>query len=420
MDRQESIGAPRRLRALAVQTTPTCSAEVTVLRMILTALDEETTGDSPQVVLVQGVDSNSPGGHQAAEAFAGLRSVSVHPLEVGRLGRGAESGRAQAAKVLDVARLWTEFRRLGPHLDEFRPDLVYSAQQRWDQRLACRLADRMRIPRVVHLHYTVGPWLGADAVRALATADAVIAVSEFLRADAAGAGVPARRVHTLLNPAPLPPSGRRSRACRPSRFRRELGIPEQATVVGMVGRLSPSKGQVSLLHAMLPLLSADASVHLVLAGQEYPAGNGMTRELGRLAADADVSRQVHLVGHRTDVPAVLEALDVFAHPSRSEPCAMSILEAMAYGLPVVAWREGGTVELVSHMETGILVQAMDIPGLTLAIQTLVRDAALRARMGDSAQKRAGQSFRTVDTARRFSDLLSLAALGEAYAGQGAL
>jgi glycosyltransferase involved in cell wall biosynthesis len=177
----------------------------------------------------------------------------------------------------------------------------------------------------------------------------------------------------------------------------------------MVARLSPSKCQPELFEAVLPLLQADDSLHFVLAGREYPAGNGMIDHLRGRAAEARVSSQVHLMGHRSDVPAVLDGLDVFAHPSRLEPCALSILEAMSHGLPVVAWREGGTVELVSHLETGILVPPMEIPALTQAIKALLTDGKRRKEMGDAGRARVRSRFRADEAAQRFVKLLARAA-----------
>src|SRR5262249_51184760 len=157
-----------------------------------------TTPERLEILLLQAVDGRRPDGQQVAEAFTGLGCVSVHPFEVGGLGREAASGVAQARKLIDVARLggtWRGPRRL---VEQFEPDLVYSSQQRWDQRLAVPLAESSGRPRVVHLHYNVGPWLGARSVRALTTADMVVTVSEFIRGDAIAAGAPADRVQTLL------------------------------------------------------------------------------------------------------------------------------------------------------------------------------------------------------------------------------
>jgi glycosyltransferase involved in cell wall biosynthesis len=239
----------------------------------------------------------------------------------------------------------------------------------------------------------------------------VLAVSDFIREDAIAAGVRADRIFTVRNPARNLQSSAAD-ASRPERraaFRRELSISDDALVVGMVGRLCASKGQLELFDAVAPLLRGDGSVHVVFAGREDPPGNGMSELLRRRAAGAGVSRQVHLLGHRRDIPAVLDGLDLFAHPSRFEPFGLAMLEAMANGLPVVAWQEGGAVELVSHLETGFLVAPMDLRALTEAISALLADAGRRNEMGDAGRARVRRMFRADDAARRFVGLLDAAA-----------
>jgi glycosyltransferase involved in cell wall biosynthesis len=356
------------------------------------------------------VDNKHPNGRQAAETFGRMGSVTVRAFDIGGLGRAAGSKTAQAMKVIDLTRLRLTRRRLQRLFLEFQPDVIYSAQQRWDQRIAVPLAELGSVARVVHLHYTVGPWLGATAVQTLLAADVVLAVSDFIRQDAIAAGVPGERVHTTHNPARyLPTLASVGSTEYPRPLRRELGISDEAAVVGMVGRVCAAKGQLELLDAMVPLLRAGRSVHLVIAGAEDPPGGGVRELLQRRVAAAGVSSQVHLLGYRTDIPMVLGGLDVFAHPSRDEPFGLAILEAMAQGLPVVAWRQGGPAEIVSHPDTGILVPAMDIPALTDALGGLLADRDRRQAMGKAARARVQNAFRADDAANRFVELLGSAA-----------
>jgi glycosyltransferase involved in cell wall biosynthesis len=388
-----------------VQTTPTMTAEVTVVHTLLNALDMWPPEHRPQILLLQGIDGKHPDGRQAAETFRRLSWLTVRSFEIGGLGRASGSKTEQAMKVMDLTRLRVARRRLQRLLQEFQPDVIYSAQQRWDQRLAVPLARLSGRPRVVHLHYTVGPWLGSQSVRALRAADTVLAISDFIHQDAIAAGVPGDRIHTTHNPAPYPSV--RANAT-PNVLRRELGISDDAAVVGMVGRLCETKCQLELLDAMLPLLRVERSVHLVFAGAEDPVGNGVREQLQQRAADAGVFSQVRLLGYRSDIPTVLDSLDVFAHPSRDEPFGLAILEAMAHGLPVVAWRQGGPAEVVSDPDTGILVAPMDITGLTEAIASLLANRDRRKAMGAAGRARVDRAFRADDAAGRFVELLGAA------------
>lgn len=137
-----------------------------------------------------------------------------------------------------------------------------------------------------------------------------------------------------------------------ARVRAELGIPENAWVVGTVGRLSPEKNQGLLIDAMAPML--DPRRHLVIVG------DGPEQE--KLAARARATlrpERIHFTGARQDVAALLASFDAFALTSDSEGLPLVLLEAMAVGVPVVATAVGGVPDLVEHGKTGSLVAPGD-------------------------------------------------------------
>jgi glycosyltransferase involved in cell wall biosynthesis len=145
-----------------------------------------------------------------------------------------------------------------------------------------------------------------------------------------------------------------------------------------VGRLKAPKDFVTLARA-LELLPRGAFRALV-------AGDGPDRELIPAAAPLE------LLGERDDVPDLLAAADVFVLSSRSEGLPISILEAMAAGLPVVATRVGGVPELVVDGETGLLVPPGDARALAAALRTLLGDRELRLRLGAAGRARAEREF----------------------------
>jgi len=396
------------LRLLAIQTSSEITPEARVLLSLLRALPAAAArrGAPVEVLLIQGVDrwAGTKEGYEAAAHFRTLPGVRVHTVNVGKLGQPGTGGLARAMKVRDLVALRLDRGRMIEAARRFRPDIVYSAQQLWDLRLAAPLARALDRPRVVHLHYTVGPWLGRDALQALRDARMVIGVSGFIRDDAIRHGVPAERTRLLYNSivAPELPA---SRDAAQSALRAEFGLPNDALVVGIVARLFENKGQVELLEAMLPILRRDRRVHLLLVGSEYPKPHGLTERLTETARASGVLPQVHLPGYRGDVPRILDGLDVFAHPSRSEPFSLAILEAMAHELPVVAWREGGPAEIIVDGQTGILVAPMDIDGLTGALDGLLGDGARRAAMGQAGRERALETFNPVIAGDGFLDAL---------------
>jgi glycosyltransferase involved in cell wall biosynthesis len=404
------VDRQRHLRLMAVQTTSSVTSEVTVLHTLLKSLPalSREKGIVVEVLLVQGIDgqANKAVGRRAASYFGEIPNVTVRELNVGKLGQPDRPRTDRVMKIRDLVNLRLAKRRLYDTVRSFQPHVVYSAQQLWDVRIATPLARSLACPQIIHVHYNIGPALGLGVVDALRQARMVITVSDFIRDDAIAHGVEASRVHALHNSIDVP------RAQSPSErlavrqdVRAELGLPESALLVGMVGRLSPSKGQEQLMEAMLPLLGTDRRIHLILAGGEYPTCNGMSDRINHSARIHDAASQVHLLGHRSDVPRILNALDLFAHPSRHEPFGLAVLEAAAHELPVVAWREGGLVTLVRDQETGLLVQPMDVAGLTNALRTLIRDPDRCIVMGKRARERVSRVFRSDLAAASFLSLL---------------
>lgn len=400
----------RRLRLLAVQTSTGITSEVQVFRALLESLAHIAPqhGVAVEVLLVQGVDRHASGddGRRAAEAFHAMPHVTVHELDVGKLGRFDTSRAQRFAKVRDVARMRLARRALLAVARQFQPDLVYSSQQRWDLRVATPLVRALRVPQVVHLHYIVGPWLGQRVVDALTTVEMVIGVSDYIRDDAIRHGVREERARALYNSVDAPPTlSEVEREGVKRGLIGELGLPDDAILVGMTARLSASKGQAELERALRPILARDRRVHLLLAGGEYPARNGLMERIRERAREHGVVSQVHILGQCSDVPRILDALDIFAHPSLQDPCPLAVLEAGAHALPVVAWRDGGTATLVADGETGILVEPMDIDGLTGALDGLIADQTLRTTMGSAGRARVETVFNPELAGSSFLDLL---------------
>jgi glycosyltransferase involved in cell wall biosynthesis len=149
-------------------------------------------------------------------------------------------------------------------------------------------------------------------------------------------------------------------------------------------------------------------VKLVLVGE-----GPQRAELEALARDPRLAGAVEFVGWSNDVLGWLRSMDVFAFPSRQEPCAMVVLEASGAGLPVVGYADGGIPEKVVHGTTGLLVPPDDVAGLTAAFTRLLHDPALRRRMGDAGRLRIQTDFDPEGAGKVFSEhLRSVAARGK--------
>lgn len=159
------------------------------------------------------------------------------------------------------------------------------------------------------------------------------------------------------------------------------GTPRLVTV----GRLKAPKDYVTLTRALAALPSGSFEALIVGDGPDRPE---VETELVRLG----LAKAVRLLGERTDVPELLASSDVFVLSSASEGLPLSVEEAMAAGLPVVASAVGGVPELVVDGETGYLVPPGEGERLAEALGLLLGDPALRRRMGRSGRARAEELF----------------------------
>jgi glycosyltransferase involved in cell wall biosynthesis len=156
-------------------------------------------------------------------------------------------------------------------------------------------------------------------------------------------------------------------------------------VVATVAHLIPQKGVDHLLRA-LAQMRRRARLQVIGDGPE-------ASRLSALAAELGIGDRVQLLGLRDDVAEVLQAADVFVHPAIwGEAFGLTIAEAMATGLPVVASRVGGIPELVTHGETGLLVPPGDAGALAGALDRLAADGEERARLGANARQRVLERF----------------------------
>ncbi|HVF76690.1 MAG TPA: glycosyltransferase family 4 protein [Solirubrobacteraceae bacterium] len=159
-----------------------------------------------------------------------------------------------------------------------------------------------------------------------------------------------------------------------------------------VGRLKAPKDFLTLVRALARLAPQSFTAQIV--------GDGSQRSsLAEEIAACGLDRRVALAGERADVPRLLAETDLFVLSSRSEALPMTVLEAMAAGLPVVASRVGGIPELVVQGETGLLVEAGDPRELAEALAVLIDDPARGRAMGADGRRRVERLY-SVDRMRR--------------------
>jgi glycosyltransferase involved in cell wall biosynthesis len=176
-------------------------------------------------------------------------------------------------------------------------------------------------------------------------------------------------------------------------LREELGVPQIAPLVGMVGRVSHWKGQEILAEAAALVLQRHPETHFVAVGSFFADESHYLDKLKSLITTLGLVDTFHLATYRSNVTDVYRALDIFVLPSiKPEPFGRVTVEAMTQGRAVIATNHGGTVELIEEGVTGMLVPPADPKALAAAIELLLADPALRYKMGQSASIYAREHF----------------------------
>jgi glycosyltransferase involved in cell wall biosynthesis len=186
---------------------------------------------------------------------------------------------------------------------------------------------------------------------------------------------------------------------RDSSFRTSLEIPDAALVIGHVARFSPVKNHKLLVEAFAQVARAHADVYLLLVG-DGPLRPDIVARVTALG----IGDRVRFLGQRSDLPPVYRELDLFVLSSNAEGTSMSILEAMASGLPIVATAVGGTPDLLGHGEGGVLVSPNDAGALATGITRLILDPSLRDDLGRRARERAVARFNEETVLDRYEQL----------------
>jgi len=263
-------------------------------------------------------------------------------------------------------------------------------------------------PALVHCHTGRANWLGGVAARwagvpALSTRRMdrtvsrglrtrwlyrhllrrVAAISPAVARRLRDAGVPAERIRLIwsaVDPERLQPSATRQA------LRARLDTAPDTACLLVAANLVQRKGVDVLLAAYAALASRECT-------ELWIAGDGPERApLEATATRLGVADSVRFLGHRSDVPDLLEACDVFVLPSRLEGLGVAALEAMARSRPVVASAVGGLAETVVAEQTGLLAPPGDAAALATALQRLLADPALARRLGTAGAARVAEHF----------------------------
>jgi len=179
-------------------------------------------------------------------------------------------------------------------------------------------------------------------------------------------------------------------------IRSELGL-EGKNVVGVFSRLSPWKGQDVLVEALAEVKDVNA---LIVGKPLFGEEEDFERELRRQVVELGLGDRVHFLGFRSDIPAIMKAVDIVVHTSKSpEPFGRVVAEGMLSGRPVIATRAGGVIEIIKDHETGLLVEPGDPRAVAGAIRAMFDDpdrTEAMARDGEAYARAHFNSGRMLD------------------------
>jgi len=203
-------------------------------------------------------------------------------------------------------------------------------------------------------------------------ADRVVAVSGSMKALLVRHGVAAHRirvVHNAVDPKDAVP------ATPSAEIRRQCGLRPEHKVIGVIGRLSPEKGQAIFLRALEKVLQSAPGVRALIVGdgQDRPMLEALCRERG-------LSDHVAFLGHQERIADYYQVLDLLVLPSLSEGLPNTVLEAMSFGIPVIATAVGGVREIIED-GNGVVVEPGDPEALADRMIELLGDDALRRMIG---------------------------------------
>jgi glycosyltransferase involved in cell wall biosynthesis len=173
-----------------------------------------------------------------------------------------------------------------------------------------------------------------------------------------------------------------------------LGVPPDAPLLVMAGRISPWKGQHIFVEALARVRAARPAVHGVIVGlAEEADGPGYAASVRAQADALGLGSHLHMSGFRADLPQVLAAADVVVHCSvKPEPFGRVIIEGMAAGRPVVASALGGAAEIIADGQDGRLTPAGDPAALAAALLRLLDDPREAERLGQAARRTVAQRY----------------------------
>ena len=321
------------------------------------------------------------GQRQALLLALGLKDLGHEPFLIGSPGSPlVERARAAGLPVaaIPMAADWDvrAARRIRARMRAWKVDLVHAHDARSHALAMIALLGKNEMPLIVTRRVAFTP--RSVKIKYGARVTRFIAISRAVKDAMTSAGIDGSRISVVHSG--ITPKG----TVHPRDWRNELGWPRDSVVCGIVGAMTGEKG-IGLLQDIGAAMAPDARqrTRIVLIGGQ---ATGPT-ELGGVTA--------YSAGFITEIDAAIAGLDILMHPSRTEGLGTAVIDAMALGIPPVAFAVGGLPEVIENEISGLLVPPGDPEAFARQVARLASDPALRSKLGEQARLKA----RTFDAAR---------------------
>jgi glycosyltransferase involved in cell wall biosynthesis len=285
---------------------------------------------------------------------------------------------------------------------EHRIEIVHAHVAR-DYPLAALATRRNRASKLIITRHVLFPLKRLHAVT-LSHAGRIIAVSHAVKDSLDAQKIfPASRISVIPNGIDFERLDASLRGFDRVEFRRRMNVPRSGLLVGTVGEIKRQKGQEDFLRAAALIKGARSDTDFIIAGADATRTLEHQTSLERLIGELQLTTRVRFTGWLDCVAPLFAALDLYVSASRTESFGLTIVEAMALGLAVVATATEGAREIISPDESGVLVPIGDAEALAAAVLRLLEDEHERERIGRHARERARTRFgleRMVDETER--------------------
>ncbi len=281
------------------------------------------------------------------------------------------------------------------------PDLVH-ANSLSTGRLLGAAAEKLSVPTTAHLRDIIK--LSKAAIADLNRNVRLVAVSDATRDFHIQQGLDAEKCVRIYNGADTKMFQPRPRT---GFLHNELGLSEDAILVGNIGQIGLRKGQDTLTRVATTHLADSELIHYLLIGERHSNKQEsieFERNIQRMFDDAEMNDRLHWLGFRHDIPQIMNELHLLVHCAKQEPFGRVLLEAAASELPIVATDVGGTREMLRSGKEAILIPANSDTALLKATCDILNSADLRQSLAQNARKRMVESFMIQEAANHLCAL----------------